>query len=104
MYAVIKSGGKQEKVEVGSLVNLELLEGNDEQEVVLSPVLLVDGTKVMATPKLLENASVKGKILGEAKGKKVRGFVYRPKARGRRRFGHRQHYSRVEITEINVGK
>jgi len=102
MYAVIASGGKQEKVEVGSVVELELLSGNDTQEVMLAPVLLVDGDNVVASPKLLEKISVKGKIIGESKGKKVRGFTYRPKARGRRRFGHRQHYSTVEITEINV--
>ncbi len=101
---MIKSGGKQEKVEIGSVVDLELLESDDNQEVVLAAVLLVDGANIMATPQLLEKVSVKGKIVGESKGKKVRGFTYRPKARGRRRFGHRQHYSRVEITEINVGK
>ncbi|MCL5047457.1 MAG: 50S ribosomal protein L21 [Firmicutes bacterium] len=102
MYAVIASGGKQEKVEVGSIVELELLSANIDEEVTLAPVLLVDGANIVASPKLLEKTSVKGKVLGETKGKKIVGFTYRPKARARRRFGHRQHYSQVEITEINL--
>ena len=100
MYAVIASGGKQERVEVGSRINVELLGVDVGEQVSFRPVLIVDGTEVLGTPERLSQASVSGRVLGEAKGPKIVGFTYKPKTRGRRHFGHRQHYSTVEITAI----
>jgi len=105
MYAVIATGGKQERVEVGSRVEVELLGAGLDEEVSFSPVLIVDGATVVAGRPALGAARVAGKVVGSAKGPKITGFTYQPKARGRRRFGHRQHYSVVEITAIDaVGK
>ncbi len=101
MYAVIATGGKQERVEVGSRVNVELLGAGDGDEVRFEPVMLVDGDAVTATRDALEGASVTGRVVGAAAGPKIVGFVYKPKARARRRFGHRQHYQTIEITAIS---
>ncbi|HXZ83568.1 MAG TPA: 50S ribosomal protein L21 [Acidimicrobiales bacterium] len=104
MYAVIVSGGKQERVEIGSVVELELLGAAENEEVSLSPVLVVDGPTVVAGRDALRATEVVGKVVGTTKGPKITGFTYHPKTRARRRFGHRQHYSVVEITAINPGK
>ena len=102
MYAVIATGGKQERVEVGSTINVELLSAQLGDEVELTPLLLVDGDNIVTTKDALSAASVQAKVVGEAAGPKIIGFTYKAKARGRRRFGHRQHYTRVEITGINA--
>ncbi len=103
MYAVIASGGKQEKVSQGQQVRVELLGVADGTEVSLTPVLLVDGSTVLSTPDQLKGASVKGRVLGTAKGPKIDGFTYKRRTNQRRRFGHRQQYSLVEITSIAKG-
>ena len=101
MYAVIKSGGKQYRVEEGEQLTVELL--GDAGEVELAPVLVVDGDHVLATPKELEAARVSARVVEEAKGPKVTGFTYKPKTNNRKRWGHRQRYSLVEITGITAG-
>jgi large subunit ribosomal protein L21 len=102
MYAVIATGGKQYKVEAGQQLEVERL-GVDEGEVELRPVLLVDGGTILATPGDLGGATVKAKVVGAAKGPKINGFVYKPKANQRKRWGHRQHYTTIEITSITKG-
>ena len=102
MYAVIATGGKQERVEVGSRLDVERLAGEAEATVRFSPVLLVDGDTVVADPSSLSGASVTGRIVGEAKGPKIIGFTYKAKTRSRRHYGHRQRYTTVEITEIRA--
>ena len=103
MYAVIKTGGKQEKVEAGQVLNVERL-GKDVGDVVeLTPVMLVDGDTVLATPSQLAGASVTAKVVGETKGPKITGFTYKNKTNQRKRWGHRQHYSAIEITGISKG-
>ena len=102
MYAVIASGGKQTRVAEGEQVHLELL-GGDANEVELRPILLVDGDTVLATPDQLKGAAVKGRIVGTAKGPKIDGFTYKRRTNQRRRYGHRQKYSVVEITSITKG-
>ena len=100
MYAVIASGGKQEKVAEGQQVELELLDGEQGSEISLTPVLVVDGDTVLATADELSGASVTGKIVGTTKGPKINGFTYKKRTNQRRRFGHRQRYTVVEITKI----
>ena len=100
MYAVIATGGKQERVEVGSRIDVELLSASVGDDVEFPAVLLVDGTEVVSARSVLAGASVSGRVLGESKGPKIVGFTYKKKTRGRRRFGHRQHYTTVEITGI----
>ena len=94
MYAVIASGGKQERVAEGQQVHVELLGAEQGSDVSLTPVLLVDGDTVLATPRSFEGASVTGKVVGSAKGPKIDGFTYKRRTNQRRRYGHRQKYSR----------
>ena len=100
MYAVIATGGKQYRVEEGDHVEVERL---DADEVTLQPVLLVDGDVVLATAPQLEGASVSARVVGDAKGPKINGFTYKNKSNQRKRWGHRQKYSTIEITGITRG-
>ncbi len=102
MDAVIKTGGKQYRVTEGQRLDVERL-GPIDTEVELTPVLLVDGDTVVATPDALAKATVKAKVVGDAKGPKITGFTYKNKSNQRRRWGHRQKYSTVEITGITKG-
>jgi large subunit ribosomal protein L21 len=103
MYAVIATGGKQEKVAQGQQVQVELLGAEDGAEVSFTPVLLVDGDTVLATPSELAGVAVTGRVVGTVKGKKIEGFTYKRRTNQRRRYGHRQHYTLVEITSIAKG-
>lgn len=103
MYAVIASGGKQERVAEGQQVHVELLGVEQGEEVELRPVLLVDGDTVLATPEQLQGAKVTARVVGSAKGPKIDGFTYKRRTNQRRRYGHRQHYSVIEITAIAPG-
>ena len=98
MYAVIQTGGKQYRVAEGDRLDVELLDGDD---VSLQPVLVVDGSEVLSTPGALSGVSVTARIVGRAKGPKIRGFTYKNKSNQRRHWGHRQHYSTIEITGIS---
>jgi large subunit ribosomal protein L21 len=100
MYAVIKTGGKQYRVEEGQQLQVELLGADLDTSVDLRPVLVVDGDSVLATPDELASASVTARVVGEAKGPKIVGFTYKNKSNQRRRWGHRQRYDTVEITSI----
>ena len=100
MYAVIKTGGKQYRVEEGQRLDVERLDGDEVQ---LTPVLVVDGDTVLATPAQLGGATVKAKVVGAARGPKIDGFTYKPKSNQRKRWGHRQKYSTIEITAIAKG-
>ena len=99
MYAVISTGGKQYRVSEGERLDVELL-GPDNDEVELSPVLIVDGDRVVSAPGDLAKVKVKATVVGEAKGPKITGFTYKNKTNQRKRWGHRQHYSTIEITGI----
>jgi large subunit ribosomal protein L21 len=103
MYAVIATGGKQERVAEGQQVQVELLGAEEGTEVSFVPVLVVDGDTVLATPDQLSGASVVGTVVGETKGKKIDGFTYKRRTNQRRRYGHRQRYTTVEITKIARG-
>ena len=103
MYAVIASGGKQARVAEGEQVHVELLDAEQGSEVSLTPVLLVDGDVVLATPAQLSGATVTGKVVGWAQGPKIDGFTYKKRTNQRRRYGHRQKYHVVEITSIKKG-
>jgi large subunit ribosomal protein L21 len=102
MYAVISSGGKQQRVAEGQTLRVELLGVPADSEVELQPVLVVDEDRVLATPSALEGAVVSARVVGEELGPKIRGFTYKPKSNNRRRWGHRQQYTTVEITGITV--
>lgn len=101
MYAVIQTGGKQYRVEEGQTLEVELL--GADGDVAFTPVLVVDGDTVLATPQQLAGASVQGRVVGQAKGPKITGFTYKNKTNQRKRWGHRQRYDQVEITSIRKG-
>ena len=102
MYAVVRTGGKQERVAEGQQVRVERLGTAPGAEVELEPVLVVDDDRVLATPAELAGVVVAGRVVGEELGPKIRGFTYAAKTRHRRRWGHRQRYSTVEITSIRL--
>ncbi len=100
MYAVIATGGKQHRVQQGARLAVERLAGAEGDDVTFAPVLLVDGDTMLATPSELDGATVGARIVGAERGPKIRGLTYTAKARTRRRWGHRQHYTTIEITFI----
>ena len=100
MYAVIETGGKQERVAEGQTLRVELLGQEEGTEVSFTPVLVVDGETVLATPQALAGSVVTAEVVGEELGPKIRGFSYKNKSNQRKRWGHRQHYSTIEIRSI----
>jgi large subunit ribosomal protein L21 len=101
VYAVISTGGKQYRVAEGEQLDVELLKADGDLSFV--PTLLVDGETVLAAKGDLEGASVAARVVGESKGPKIRAGTYKNKSRSRRRWGHRQHYTTIEITGIKRG-
>ena len=104
MYAVISTGGKQYRVSEGERLDVERLTAADDSgELSLRPVLVVDGDTILAKAADLTGASVSARVVGEAKGPKIRGFTYKNKTNQRRHWGHRQKYTTIEITGISRG-
>ena len=101
MYAVIKTGGKQYRVTEGQRLDVERL-GPSEGELSFEPLMLVDGRAVTAGTGALSGAKVTARVVGEAAGPKVVGFRYKNKSNQRRHWGHRQHYTTIEITGIST--
>lgn len=102
MYAIVRTGSKQYRVEEGQRIEVERL-GSPGTEVALTPVLLVDGDATLATPSELKSVKVTGTVVDEHRGPKIEAFTYKAKARVRRRWGHRQELATVEITKIAKG-
>jgi large subunit ribosomal protein L21 len=103
VYAVVRSGGKQYRVEPGQRVAVERVGVDAGGEVDLAPVLLVDGDTVLATPGQLSGSRVRARVVEEGKGPKLRASTYKAKSNQRRRWGHRQRFSLLEITDIAAG-
>lgn len=101
MYAVIRVGTSQERVTEGQVVRVDLRPEEVGADVQFVPVLLVDGDTVVAGP-ALRGAMVTATIIGDEKGPKIRAITYKSKANQRKRWGHRQKYSTVEITKISA--
>ena len=104
MYAVIKSGGKQHKVKPGDVIEVELTHGGQDGAITFTPVLVVDDEGKTHFGKELGKAVVKGRLVGESKGDKVKIFKYRPKTGYAKRQGHRQMHSLVEIEDVVLAK
>ncbi len=103
MYAIIKSGNKQYRVEKGDRIQVERLPYQPGEEIKLTDVIFVgDGDLYRADKQALGGAAVVARVLDEHKGRKVIGFDYRNKHRRRTTHGHRQLYTALEITEINL--
>jgi large subunit ribosomal protein L21 len=103
MYAVVETGGKQYKVSAGETIEVEKLPLKVGQKVELDRVLLVsDKNKVQVGNPTIEGAKIMATVAGQSKGKKVIVFKYKPRNRYRRKAGHRQAYTRLQIDKIIV--
>lgn len=103
MYAVIKTGGKQYKVQQGDVIYVEKLDVADGADVSFDEVIMVenDGKMTVGSP-FVKGASVSGKVVKTGRGKKITVFTYRPKKDSKRKMGHRQSYTKVQIDEIKA--
>ncbi len=99
-FAVIKTGGKQYRVSEGDVIAIEKLNGVAGDKVSFEEVLLVSDKEVKLGQPLVEKAVVEAVIVDQTKGEKINGFKYKAKARYRRRWGHRQKLTEVEIKKI----
>jgi large subunit ribosomal protein L21 len=102
MYAVVKTGGKQYRVEQGQYLLVEKLAADEGSTIELQPVLFA-GDQSVFDAEGLKNVKVSAKILGHEKGEKLRVFKFKPKRGYKRTAGHRQKLTRIEITEISHG-
>jgi large subunit ribosomal protein L21 len=102
MYAVIKTGGKQQKVKPGDVIEVEKLV-HEGETVSFHPILVVDDDGTTHVGKEAAKATVTATPLEEKKGDKVRVFKYRPKSGYARRAGHRQLLTLLEITDVKLG-
>ncbi len=101
MYAIIESCGKQYKVSEGEVVFFEKLDTEVEKKVTFEKVILVsDGEKIEVGNPYVKGIKVEGKVVAHGKGKKIIVYKYKAKKNYRRTQGHRQPYTKVEITSI----
>ncbi len=101
MLAIIKTGGKQYIVQPGDKIKVEKLETEDGEELDFVEVLLLEkNNKIEIGVPFLKDAKVTAKVLGQVKGKKLIIFKYKPKKRYKRKIGHRQKFTEVEIIKI----
>jgi large subunit ribosomal protein L21 len=104
MYAVIETGGKQYRVEVGTELEVELLEAAPGDNITIDRVLLVaDGDDSAIGQPVVANAAVEAEVVRRDRGDKVVSFKYRPKARRRVKHGHRQELTILRITDVKLG-
>ena len=102
MYAIIETGGKQYTVKEGDKVKVEKLNSEVGESITLDKVLLVGGDEVKIGKPLVEGASVKAKVLAQDKAKKIIVFKYKSKKNFRKKKGHRQPYTLLEIESISL--
>ena len=100
VYAIVKAGGRQEKVSVGDVVVVDRLAGEVGDEIDLVPLMLVDGDTVTTAAADLAKVSVTAEILGEKKGPKINILKFKNKTGYRKRQGHRAKLTAVKITAI----
>jgi len=104
MYAIVRTGGRQYRVEVGKYIDVERLPNPEGEKITLEEVLLVahdNSTPVIGQP-LVQGASVSASVIRQYRDKKIYVWKYKPKIRYRRRRGHRQYYTRLMIEAINA--
>ena len=101
MYAIIETGGKQYTVEAGDKIRVEKLDANEGDVVTFDKVVFVSGDEPKVGTPYVEGAKVEAKVLAQAKAKKVIVYKYKAKKNERKKNGHRQPYTLVEISGIN---
>ena len=104
VYAIVKAGGRQEKVSVGDVVVVDRLAGAAGSSVQLPALLLVDGEKVTSDAAALAAITVTAEIVRDEKGPKIDILKYKNKTGYKRRLGHRQRLTQVRVTSIDTGK
>ena len=102
MYAIVRAGGRQEKVSVGDTLIIDKVDGSTGDSIDLTPILVVDGSTVTSDAAKLAKVSVKAEVVGPAKGPKITILKYKNKTGYRKRQGHRQHLTQVKVTSIDV--
>jgi large subunit ribosomal protein L21 len=102
MYAVVKTGGKQYRVEQGQTLLVEKLAADEGASVELEPILFADSDAIFGAD-ALKQVKVSAKVVAHEKGDKIRVFKFKPKRGYKRTAGHRQQLTRIEITEISSG-
>ncbi|GAA1749558.1 50S ribosomal protein L21 [Nostocoides vanveenii] len=102
VYAIVRAGGRQEKVAVGDVLLIDKVGGKAGDAVDLTPLLLVDGSTVTSDAAKLAKVSVKAEVVGPAKGPKITIMKYKNKTGYKKRQGHRQHLTQVKITAIDA--
>ena len=102
MYAIIETGGKQVKVEIGAKIYVEKLDVAEGQEVTLDKVLLVGGESTKVGAPYVEGATVTAKCEKQGRGKKITIFKYRAKKHSATKKGHRQSYTKLVVEAINA--
>ncbi|WP_028709505.1 50S ribosomal protein L21 [Propionicicella superfundia] len=100
MYAIVRSGGRQHKVAVGDVLEIDKVETEVGGSVELTPLLVVDGADVTSEAEALGKVSVTAEVLGEVKGPKIKIVKYKNKTGYKKRQGHRQRYTQVKVTGI----
>lgn len=100
VFAVVRAGGRQEKVEVGTIVTLDRIKASENGTVELAPVLLVDGDKITSDAEALAKVTVTAEVLGNLRGPKIVIQKFKNKTGYRKRQGHRQDLTRVKVTGI----
>ena len=102
MYAIVRAGGRQEKVSVGDVLIIDKVSGEAGDSIDLTPLLLVDGSTVTSDADKLAGATVKAEVVKPAKGPKITIIKYKNKTGYRKRQGHRQHLTQVKVTAIEA--
>ena len=100
MYAVVRAGGRQEKVEVGSVITVDRIAGDEKNSVALEPVLLVDGDKVTHDPKALAKVTVTAEVMNDLRGPKIVIHKFKNKTGYHKRQGFRSELTRLKVTDI----
>jgi large subunit ribosomal protein L21 len=102
VYAIVRCGGRQEKVALNDVVTIDKLDGAAGESITLPALLVVDGDRVISDPAEVGRYQVTADIVGDAAGPKINMIHYRNKTGYRRRLGHRQRYTQVRITGIGT--
>ncbi|MEJ3404041.1 50S ribosomal protein L21 [Rathayibacter sp. YIM 133350] len=100
VYAVVRAGGRQEKVEVGTIVTMDRIKADKNGTVELAPVLLVDGDTITSDAESLAKVKVTAEVLGDLRGPKIVIQKFKNKTGYKKRQGHRQELTRVKVTGI----
>jgi large subunit ribosomal protein L21 len=102
-YAIVRVGGKQYRVEEGDSIVVDRMRADEGAKVDLEPLMYADGDKSVLDPADLGKVKVRATVIGHERGPKIHGLKFKPKKGYKRRYGHRQDLTRLEIADIKAG-